>query len=328
MSTLTVNPDEIARFVNAVFRNVSPDSTVSLRAFQEAGEKRPFKIATVKLEGNVLEPVIERSVQLAQQAADAPEPTVFCPVPATFKTDTNAKEENIAEAPVLCVECDSHPNSARQMLEEVLGPATIIVASGGQWTHPETGEVQDKIHLYWRLSKPAAGFALQTLRNARRLAARYVGGDPTCISAAHPMRWPGSWHRKGQPKMAKIIALNDSSEIDPNEALKKLQMVLFNEYATSENASGRAEYTDEDPRSTPELLRLISTGESFHPAIVPLAARWLGRGMHPGAVVTIRELMQEIPVEKRDSRWWSRFHDLPRIVETATAKFHRAEQAK
>src|SRR5690349_13097153 len=39
----------------------------------------------------------------------------------------------------------------------VLGPATLVVESGGQWTDPDTGEVQNKLHLYWRLKPPATG---------------------------------------------------------------------------------------------------------------------------------------------------------------------------
>ena len=58
---------------------------------------------------------------------------------------------------VLCVECDSHPVRARRELERVFGRAMLVVASGGQWTDPDTGEVQNKLHLYFRLKKPATG---------------------------------------------------------------------------------------------------------------------------------------------------------------------------
>ena len=102
----------------------------------------------------------------------------------------------------------------------------------------------------------------------------------------------------------------------------------FSRTTQSQAETDRPEDWEVDQRSTVELMRLISSGESFHPAIVPLAARWLGQGMHPGATVnSIRELMEEVPVERRDSRWQVRFNDVPRIVETAKAKFHKAEQA-
>ena len=252
----------------------------------------------MKMEGNDLEPLTERAVQLAQLAADAPEPIVFCPPPATFKNAANAKEENVAEAPVLCVECDSNPKTAQQKLEAVLGPATIVVASGGQWVDPKTGQVENKVHLYWRLREPAAGDALKTLRQARRLATRYVDGDPTCISLAHPMRWPGSWHCKAEPKMARIIALNDSTEIALDEALQILRGVFPNDASAS--GDRQADDREGDQRTTIELMRLISSGESFHPAILSLAARWLGMGVSPGCVInSIRELMEQIPGQAR-----------------------------
>src|SRR5215472_8161248 len=36
-----------------------------------------------------------------------------------------------------------------------LGPPTVIVASGGKWTDPATGQIFDKLHLHWRLRTPA-----------------------------------------------------------------------------------------------------------------------------------------------------------------------------
>ena len=37
------------------------------------------------------------------------------------------------------------------------------------------------------------------------------------------MRWPGSWHRKRTPKLARIVALNEDAEIDLEEALERLR---------------------------------------------------------------------------------------------------------
>src|SRR5260370_36006849 len=43
------------------------------------------------------------------------------------------------------------------------------------------------------------------------------------ISRFHPIRWPGSWHRKGTPRLAKTVACSDDNEIDLNEALERLR---------------------------------------------------------------------------------------------------------
>ena len=52
------------------------------------------------------------------------------------------------------------------------------------------------------------------LYEARALAAKLVGADPPATSIVHPIRWPGSWHRKKTPRLAKIVALSEDAEID------------------------------------------------------------------------------------------------------------------
>ena len=39
----------------------------------------------------------------------------------------------------------------------------------------------------------------------------------------HPLRWPGSWHCKKTPKLARIAALAEDTEIDLEEALESLR---------------------------------------------------------------------------------------------------------
>ena len=39
----------------------------------------------------------------------------------------------------------------------------------------------------------------------------------------HPIRWPGSWHRKKTPRLARIVALAEDTEIDLGEALERLR---------------------------------------------------------------------------------------------------------
>ena len=60
------------------------------------------------------------------------------------------------------------------------------------------------------------------LKEARKLATELVDGDGTNISIVHPIRWPGSWHRKGTPRLAKIVA-SSGNEIDLAEALELLR---------------------------------------------------------------------------------------------------------
>jgi hypothetical protein len=82
----------------------------------------------------------------------------------------------------------------------LLGPATLVVRSGGSWIDDQSGEVQDKLHLHWRLTEPTRDSATHAaLKRARALAAALVGGDRSNAPTVHPIRWPGSWHRKDRP---------------------------------------------------------------------------------------------------------------------------------
>ena len=53
------------------------------------------------------------------------------------------------------------------------------------------------------------------LRKARWLAAVLVGADRTAAPPAHPLRWPGSWNRKGEPRLAHIAISNPASGNSP-----------------------------------------------------------------------------------------------------------------
>jgi hypothetical protein len=211
----------VEKLVNVLFRYADPDTFLSLRAFDDIDDNRPaLFIDPVSLGSSTL---IDRVCDRIAQTANYQKPHVFCPPICTFKTVDNGKEENIAEGICLTVECDAAPNNARAKLTEILGPATAIVFSGGIWTNPETGEVEDRLHLHWRLKEPvvdAVGF--EQLKEARRLAAELVGSDHSSITIVHPLRWPGSWHRKAQPKLARIET-NPDAEIELSFALERLR---------------------------------------------------------------------------------------------------------
>jgi hypothetical protein len=214
---------QLETFVPALFKYATAGNWVSLRAFFEGRDLRPCKITPVKLNGdfNVL---IEQAFQDAKLAASYRKKVVFCPPIATFTNPKNAKEISLAEGLALSVECDAHAQAARIKLEELLGPTTVVVESGGQWINPETNEPEPKLHLHYRLNKPATSKDDQAkLKQARKLAAVFVGADTSNITIVHPIRWPGSLHRKNDPKLCRIVSLNDDAEIDLDAALKVLQ---------------------------------------------------------------------------------------------------------
>jgi len=191
-----------------------------------------------------IEPAIEAACAMAQRAASAVKPVVFCPPIATFQGEDRAREEDVVEAFVLTVDCDKNPKVAIAKVEAILGPPTITVNSGGEWVDQTTGEVQPKLHGHWVLKEAVKGAtALTNLKVARRLATELVGGDPSGVPAVHPFRWPGSWHRKGEPRLCAIVSTSDN-EIDLDDALAKLQAAVghnpFEQFADDVSLSDAA----------------------------------------------------------------------------------------
>jgi hypothetical protein len=146
--------EQIATFADALFRHAR-EGYVSHRAFVE-GASKAFRISATPVNCG-LSTVVDVAVDDARRAANNPKPVVFCPPICTFATDKRATEKDIVEGLALAVECDRHAEGAQAILECVLGPLTISVLSGGRYVDPDTGEVENKRHLHWRLGAPAKG---------------------------------------------------------------------------------------------------------------------------------------------------------------------------
>lgn len=191
---------ELARFVDATFRYADDGTHAVLRTFAE-GSNEVLASVRVPLDGTGLDPLVDHAAHQATKAANAARPAVFAPPVATF-VGTRARERDLGNGLVLTVEADFAPTTARRNLEYLLGSATVVVASGGQWTDPDTGAVEDKLHLHWRCPEPSrSGPEHSILKQARALTCAFVGGDATAISLVHPLRWAGSWHRKNEPRL-------------------------------------------------------------------------------------------------------------------------------
>lgn len=222
-----LEPDraQLSTFINALFKHADADTWASLRVFHEGdNSKPPFEIMGVPIKGDRLDNLVGNAVNVARRAAQANGQLVFSPPVATFANEYQAREVDLAQGLALSVECDQRPAQSRQVLENVLGPATIVMQSGGIWTDPQTGERTDKLHLHWRLAVPTREPVEHALlKRARGVATLLVGADPSAVPAVHPLRWAGSWHRKSSPRLATIIAGNIDVEIDLAESLSRLE---------------------------------------------------------------------------------------------------------
>jgi hypothetical protein len=308
--------DQLEIFTDALFRHAAKEGVVSLRAFFEDDSLKPFRISSAALSGG-LNFLVDVAEDDARRAANNPKKVVFCPPIATFKNKDRAREIDIAEGLALSVECDARPREAIAELENILGPATVVVASGGKWTDDRTGQIYEKLHLHWRLRTPARSEDLTKLKRARDLAARLVGGDPSNKPVCHPIRWPGSWHRKAEPTLCRIETATPGAEIDLATALTALVAAAPVEAASKANGKDRHAASAND---WTELVQGIITGSSYHGGLVPLAAKLLTAGMSDGAAVTVLRSLMEASTGPHDGRWATRYAEIPRAVSTARDK--------
>jgi hypothetical protein len=152
---LHADGNEILRFVDPLFRYADEGTYANLRGFDQFDSKLPPRlIRPIKINGD-LGVLVDAATEAAERMANEKRPIVFCPPICTFSNPDGAAGADLANGLTLSVEIDDGDMQlARKKLEALLGPATIIVASGGDWIDPNTGEVHPKLHLHWRLSEP------------------------------------------------------------------------------------------------------------------------------------------------------------------------------
>jgi Family of unknown function (DUF5906)/Primase C terminal 2 (PriCT-2) len=222
---LPVDREQLAQFVRAMFPYAAFGTFVTMRCFWDAkdGVALADQWRWVRVTGNA-DDLIDAAEDLAQLAALEDEPVVFAPPIVALKSRSSATEDDVANGLCVSVELDSNPVAGRARLEEILGPPTVAIESGGLWTDPATGELIPKQHWHLRLAEPTKILPEHSLlKEANRLASSLAGSDPTGIPLVHPLRWPGSWHRKAEPQLARIVAYDPAREITLGETIERLR---------------------------------------------------------------------------------------------------------
>jgi putative DNA primase/helicase len=306
-----------------------------LRSFPHHPGVAPARIEAVRLNGRGLEGLVNAAHRHATWAANHREPLVFAPPIATFANDKQATEADLAQGLVLSIEADERPAAALEAVVSALGIPTLILASGGTWTDPDSGEVQNKLHVHYRLRTPTGAPAEHAkLKRARRSAALLTGADPSTVPTVHPLRWAGSLHRKdpANPKEARIVGGDVEAEIDLDEALQGLEAACRAAGLEPDRvtASGAATGERQEQRETGELIQRITGGTEYHAPLVALSARYAGAGMTKRRIVdTLRGFLEAVPEAVRDlkdgerveGRWRDRWDSVEGMAASAVAKF-------
>jgi hypothetical protein len=256
-AAVLVDRCELQRFFEVLFRDASDDSFVSLRVFDQYDRSKPPWIQGVKI-GDLR--LVDKIEMAASRAACALAPAVFAPPVATFDNPTRATRSALTNGLAIAVDIDKGDTyKFLQKLEHLIGPATVVVRSGGSWTDPTTSEVFAKLHAYWRLSEPTDDLSSHDLLAlARHDAALLVGADLSGASPVHPFRWPGSVHTKDpvHPVLCRIERINEQAEVHLEDAAQKLNEAVHALGHGSERGDGQDRTTDQHPPA--ELSDLAS----------------------------------------------------------------------
>jgi len=119
-------------------------------------------------------------------------------LPGTMRGNGTGKAD-VLSLPAILVDFDKgNPDASLAATEALLGPASIVVESGGRT------EVGPKLHAYWRLSEPATGNNVDRACRVREALALRFSGDPAFKQPAQVIRVPGSVHFKGAPKLVAL----------------------------------------------------------------------------------------------------------------------------
>jgi hypothetical protein len=294
--------EQISQFVHALFKHAT-DGFVQLRMFiddKDRGDREslygyPWRAVHV----GDLEKLAEIAAQTASFAARSPEKVNFCPPVATFIGTDKATEADLCQGLAIMVEVDEQPNQSRHSLEALLGKPTLVVKSGGTWTDPVTGDVQDRCHLYWRLTRPVQGSDAR-LKQCRAWASDLVSSDPTGKPVSHPLRWPGSWHKKGEPRLCRISEINQTAEIDIEFAYTTLKEAAAKAGLRVEQEEVRprephvtdpnADWSMDKPGPQAILERYLSKTYNRRSALVSFASGIAMSAIHAGYDLSISEL--------------------------------------
>lgn len=237
-TSLKADRAQLEIFFRVLYRNVK-SGFVSLRGFTEN--------KTIAFNPECYSPIdpslLDAAVRLTNLSGETPG-VVFCSPTATFNNPDKATAGDVANGVAISVDLDeTNPQKAREILESILGPATIVVASGGEWKDVMDGKIFLKSHLHWRLSKPTETPEEHgRLNQVRKRAAELIKGDRSAGNVVHPMRIPGSWHTKTEPRLCRIIDLREGAEISLEQAESALRRNL-----PSKSTSERVSASDKKP---------------------------------------------------------------------------------
>jgi hypothetical protein len=283
-SSPSLEADAIAldQFVGLLFRYADERTFVSWRAFPDDADKG----APVFIESSI---VTDDTRTLARprptgrrKAAQFPRPAVFCPPIATFTSAKRARELDLANGLALSVECDAHPQQRARAPRAAPGSGDCRRRLWrGLARSRDPGSAREAASALAARRADVGRRVARALKRARILATRLVGGDATNIPAVHPIRWPGSWHRKGVPRLARIVTSAGDRELELTTRSSSSRTRRGSRQSSAHTLSLAGVAGDGGAPSS-ALIQQLMSGEAMHAPLCALAMRYVLGGMHAG----------------------------------------------
>ena len=197
--TNTEAPSNLGTFLSTIFDYC--EGHVAVRMLRETGTPdAPPQSRYLPLDDRLAGTI----ARLMQPAAD--DSRGLYVVPCTIREAGNARAENLFQTAVIPCDLDNGDIASKQAhLERFLGPASLVVLSGGK-----TEDGANKRHLYWRLTEACGGDDLKKVIEVRSKIIASVEADDAFERLTQPIRVTGSIHGKnGQRTPVQIETTRD-----------------------------------------------------------------------------------------------------------------------
>jgi archaellum biogenesis ATPase FlaH len=237
--------------------------------------------------------------------------------------DQPVKRRKASFARLLClVVDDAHPDNLNGT------PSWVLQTSPGK---QQVGFLLDGDDL------DCADIRLVDLLVTRMAEQGLIGGDKSGNNAVRYVRLPQGQNQKPRasgPFDCHLVQWNPQARYSLEDAAGALG-IDFDEIRTIAqipsnpiNALSMGAIAGEQGDKLTSAARNIAIGENLHENINLIAASLIGSGSHAGSVVNILRGMMSASTAPKDDRWKARYDDIPRSVESASAKFSPSTAAE
>ena len=201
-----IEPDteQLKTFLDVVFGYC--DGMIPVRGFVDKGQGKDGRPNNIWIDADAS--ALDKITTFAQWAWREGAAVYVIPGPVAEQGQARAPE--VLQMQAIVVDLDAGDIGAKLgHLIAHLGRPTLIIESGGR-----TSGGADKLHVWWKLSEPAAAEDLDLLCRLRGDIAVKVGGDTHFRSAHQPIRVAGSVYHKGGSQRLVQIREHNAFEAD------------------------------------------------------------------------------------------------------------------